>query len=234
MVGVIVVLILGFVGKTILTEHPTCSDGKKNGTELGVDCGGSCSLVCKATASSPRVLWARAFQTDEGVYEAAAYIKNPNPGAGAHAVRYTFQLYDDKNILVAERDGTVDLPPVTLIPIVELNITTGVRAVARTSFSFADVPTWYTVPGFNPTLRLTGQELVADGTRLSGTLNNTSLVDEKRVSVVAVLFDADGVARGASKTTLDVPHQSTKPVVFTWPKGISNVVRAEMTILPSF
>jgi hypothetical protein len=232
--GVIGAVILAFMANTFLRETPTCSDGKKNGTELGVDCGGACALVCKNMAYAPRVLWARAFQTDTGVYQAAAYVENPNPGAGAHNVRYSFQLYDDKSILIAERDGTMNIPPTTLVPVVELNITTGSRVVARTSFSFAEAPVWYRFPGFNPDLRLTGQELVADGSRLSASLANNSLNDEKNVSVVAVLFDANGVASGASKTTLDVPRKSTKPIVFTWLKGIPNVVRGEMTVVPSF
>jgi hypothetical protein len=76
--------------------------------------------------------------------------------------------------------------------------------------------------------------LGADGARLSGTLVNDSLVDPGKVTVVAVLFDAQNVARAASKTTLTVPKKSSQSVVFTWPQGVRDIVRAEVTTLSSF
>ncbi len=232
--GIVGLIILSFGWKVFLTTTPTCSDGIKNGSELGVDCGGSCSLICKNSAYQPRVLWARAFETDTHVYSAAAYIQNPNPGAGARAVRYSFQLFDENNVLVVEREGVTDLPPMNLIPIVETNMNVGLRTVARTLFSFSEVPVWNTISGSRPDLHLTGQQLEADGSRLSATLTNNSLEDAGRVVVVAVLFDGDGIARAASKTTLTMARKSSQPVVFTWPRGTPNIVRAEMTVLPSF
>jgi hypothetical protein len=235
-VAAIVGLILIAAGyKIFFTHTPTCSDGIQNGTELGVDCGGSCSLVCKNTARAPGIRWARSFPTDIGIYTAAAYVENPNSGAGARAVRYSFQLFDDKNILVAERDGVTDIPPISTIPIVEPNISVGNRTVARTLFSFADAPKWNIVSAKTPDLRIGNQQLEADGSRLSATLTNNSLEDMGSVTVAAVLFDADGIARGASKTTLKgVMRKSSQPVVFTWPAGVPGIVRAEMTIVPSF
>ncbi len=232
--GIVLLIILAATWKVFFTSTPTCTDGKKNGTELGVDCGGSCQLVCLATARSPRVLWARSFQTDTSIYSAAAYIENPNKGAGSRGVRYTFQLFDENNVLVVQRDGVMDIPPTTLVPVVETNLNVGQRNPVRTLFSFADTPTWTSVSTPKLDLHLSGQTLEPDGSRLSATLENNSLEDTKRVSVIAVLFDDAGIARAASKTTLSVPRKSSQPVVFTWPQGIPDVVRAEMTILPSF
>jgi hypothetical protein len=232
--AVIGLIILGGVYQAFFTTVPTCRDGLMNGTELGVDCGGTCSLVCENIARNPRVLWARSFPTGPNAYTAAAYIENSNPGAGARSVQYSFRLFDANSVLVVERDGITDLPPTTLIPIVETGIDVGQRQVARTIFTFAEVPIWNTIGGTKPDLKLSNQTLNIEESRLSATLVNNALTDAGRVSLVAVLFDVDGVARAASKTTVNVLRKSSQPIVFTWPQGIESAVRAEITILPSF
>lgn len=232
--GVVGFIILVALWQAFFTSTPTCSDGVKNGTETGIDCGGTCSLVCKNQAQLPNVKWARSFQTNTSRYTAAAYVENPNPTSGAKNVHYAFQLYDDKNVLVVEREGTIDLPPTRLVPIVETGINIGQRTVARTVFSFESIPEWHRVTAERANLRFTSQDLAADGARLSGVVMNDSLVDPGKVTVVAVLFDAQNVARAASKTVLNVPKKSSQPVVFTWPQGVPGIVRAEVTTLSSF
>ncbi len=235
-VAIVVMAILAFFAwKIFLERTPTCFDGIQNGTELGVDCGGTCSLLCQNTTHAPVVLWARSFSVSPSKYTAAAYIENPNNGAGAKKVQYAFQLFDANNVLVVERRGTTDLPPVHIVPIVEPNIDVGTRAVARTFFSFSELPQWNSVSATLPALRLASQNLTPDASRLSATVVNDSLADSGPVTVAVVLFDADNVARTASKTTLsNIAGKSSQSVVFTWPGGVQGIVRAEMTLLPSF
>lgn len=236
-----VALVLGtmllFVGwQTFLVRTPTCSDGLRNGAELGVDCGGSCTKVCEVQTQPPRLLWSRAFPIASPLYTAVAYVQNPNNGAGARQVRYTFRLFDEQNHLVVTREGFADLPPLHVVPIFETNIDIGNRSVARTLFEFTSEPVWNKVPqSAIPTLRLSDQDLLSDGTRLSATLINDSLTDAKDITVVAVLFDKDDIARAASRTVVPlVARQSSEPIVFTWSAGVEGVARAEITILPSF
>jgi len=229
-----VLLIVGW--QTFFTTAPTCNDGLKNGSEQGVDCGGSCALVCQGQARAPVVLWARAFKTDATLYTAAAYIENPNTalGAGARSVRYVFSLYDEKNVLVANRDGVIDIPPTMLVPVVENNIDVGNRTVFRAEFRFVlDTLAWEKFSNPAPTPRISNQALAPDGSRVSATVTNNSLESLSQVRVVAVLFDSEGVARAASKSTIaTLPKKSSAPVVFTWPTSIPGVVRAEITVLP--
>lgn len=236
-IGAIVFLVLIFLYQTFLTTPATCFDLKQNGDEHGVDCGGSkCSLMCASESRAPVVQWARAFKTSPNTYTAAAYIQNSNAGGGAKNVRYSFQLFDDKNQLVIERDGTVNLPPVQTIPIVENGIEVGNRAVSRTLFAFFEQPVWNTIPASAvSSLRVSNQYLAGDGSRLSATLTNDTVADAKNITVTGILFDAAGVARAASKSVLSrVPKKSSQDVVFTWPGGNSGIVRAEITVLPSF
>ncbi len=220
---------------------PTCFDGRQDGTETGVDCGGSCARICANQAHDPIVLWSRAFpvasSTDGGtLYTAAAYVENTNVGGGAKSVQYSFQFFDANNSLILEHSGVTDLPPVQTIPIVETGIDTGKRTVARTLFSFSQTPTWNIVPAQDlPALSLADETLAPDGTRLSATVTNNSLIPVTNLTAVAVLFDAHDVAIAASKSLItSLPSHASQTVVFTWPQSAPSVTHAEITLLPSF
>lgn len=238
-VGLVLLVILSiFFWATFLNTTPNCFDHTQNGNELGVDCGGSCALLCTDLAKDPTVLWARAFPAGENAYTIAAYIQNNNVGSGARSVGYTFQLFDDKNSLVKEQRGSIDLPPVRTVPVIVPNVQVGNRTVARVQFGFTNEPvaTWKKVdPKTLPVLHVSEQSLAQDASRLTATIVNDTLNDAKKVTVAAVLFDDSGVARAASKSALsEVFGHSSQTLVFTWPGGVSNIVRAEVTILPSF
>jgi hypothetical protein len=236
-VVVCIVLLVFFAAYRSLFSAPTsCFDNRHNGDEEGVDCGGSCTFLCTNQVSQPTVAWARSFLVATSTYTAAAYIQNPNPGAGAHQVAYSFQLFDSKNSLIVERTGVVDLAPVQMVPIIEPNIPTGSREVARTLFAFSGLPPWQRVDAnMVPQVSTANQKLMQDGSRLSLTLQNNGIRDAKNLTVIAVLFDASGVALAASKSLVaSLPHKSSQDIVFTWNGGVPNVVRAEITVLPSF
>lgn len=227
-------MVFYFAYDAFLNAAPTCFDGARNGDEHGVDCGGSCQLICREEARPPVVLWSRSFPVDAHTYTAAAYVQNPNVGAQARAVPYIFQLFDEKNVLVAERTGVLDIPPVQLVPFIDPNIDVGNRTPVRSLFALTEEPIWQRAAPLPP-LRVGNQFLAADGTRVSATVYNDSNDDARQVAAVAVLFSADGVARAASRSVIgDIDHKTAKDVVFSWPDGVKGVTRAEITILPSF
>lgn len=228
--GIIGLMALVFAYEAFLTAPPLCTDHKQNGGEHGIDCGGPCATLCAGEARAPSVAWARSFESAPQTYTAAAYIRNDNAGAGARQVAYAFQLFDSDNNLVVERDGVADIPPVPTVPIVEPGINVGYKQVARTLFHFSSEPTWVRA-GELPKLSVSGQRLAADASRLDAVVNNDSY-SSARATVAAVLFDADGTARAASKSTVTVPARSSTPVTFTWGEPAQGVVRADITLLP--
>lgn len=236
--AIIVFILLIFIYETYFTAPPTCSDGKQNGDERGIDCGGSCALVCAADAHAPVVSWARAFRTSTSTYNAVAYVQNNNVGAGALGVQYSFQLFDAANILIAERDGVTNIPPLRIVPITESNINTGSRIVARTLFAFTNDPpaVWNKVPaGSYPQLTVTQPTHNDNYSRLDATLVNNNVGDVKTVAVVAIIYDADDVALATSKSVLQrVAGRSQQQVVFTWQGGVSGAVRFEIIVIPAF
>jgi hypothetical protein len=161
-------------------------------------------------------------------------VQNPNVGAAARNVAYSFQLFDEKNALVVERIGTINIPPVQTVPFIDPNINVGNRTVARAIFAFSQEPVWQRV-GALPTLRVGNQYLSEDGSQLSATISNESITNADKVTVAAVLFDRSGTARAASRSLISrVPRKGSQNVVFTWPGGVKGIVRAEITVLPSF
>ena len=240
-VGLVVLLALAWGGyQYFFTAPPSCFDGVQNQNERGVDCGGPCSLVCTGDARPLVVLWARPFEVvppsatsgQTGSYTAAAYVQSGNLSSGAKSVPYSFQLFDSENSLVVERDGVIDIPPTEIVPIVETGINTGTRTATRALFAFGAVPVWHSVSV--PMLHITNQVLASDGSRLSATLTNDTLLPVQGVTVDAVLFDASSTALAASKSVVDVPQKGTQNVIFTWPNGTPGVIRAEITVLPPF
>jgi len=234
--SIISVFLSIIVWQALFSTEATCFDKKQNGGETGADCGGPCALLCQDTARAPVVLWSRAFKVGQRSYTAAAYVQNQNQSAGARAVSYSFQLFDDKNLLIVEKTGVIDLPPVRTIAVVEPNIDVGNRVVARTQFSFSTTASWSRVQADAVVpVKVADQLLSRDGSRLSATLVNDTLEDSPRVMMVGVLFDQYGTARAASKSTINrIPRKSSQPIVLTWSGGVSDIVRAEITILPSF
>ena len=70
---------------------PSCYDRKMNQDERGVDCGGSCALLCPFQVEPPQLLWARAFEVSPGTWAALAYLDNPNFNAQAPYAPFRFK-----------------------------------------------------------------------------------------------------------------------------------------------
>jgi hypothetical protein len=165
-------------------------------------------------------------------------VQNNNAGAGARNVPYSFALYDSKNILVGHREGVANIPPSQTAPITEANINVGNSVVAHTEFEFTNDPpaVWNKVaPGTYPELGISQPDHNGDYSKLSATLVNGNVADVKNVSVVAILYNADGVALATSKSIIPrIAGKSQQSVVFTWPQGVPGAVRFEIIVLPPF
>ena len=219
--AVAILFALLFVGLPIfllIYRVPTCSDGKQNQGEAGIDCGGSCRAVCASVAIEPIVWWQRFFQISPGVYNAVARVENPNTDSAAARVKYIFRLYDKANAVIAWREGEVNIPPRQIFYVFEGGLTTGERLPVKTTFEFVAPLNWF-VEKITAPLSVSGQILSKTSTtpRLDAILRNDSDNDVHNVEVVAVIFDADGNAINSSKTIVDVVlSESAAPFFFTW------------------
>lgn len=229
------VLIAGAIVLRTTRVEPTCFDGKKNGKEVGVDCGGSCLQYCPNELEQPKVRWVRSFEVSPGVVHAVAYIEHSYPGAAARRAAYQFKLYDEKNSLITERVGETVIGPMGRTAIVETLIPTGNSQVAVTRFVFTTPVPWEKVPTTYSQIVIKTDRTVLErfdgGTRLTATLENKSRTAFTSMDVVALLYDKNGNTVTVSKTVVpSLPALDTKVVYFTWPTSIdpSSITRIEI------
>jgi Mg-chelatase subunit ChlD len=226
--GVFWILIGVLVYTTNFYAAPTCSDGRQNGEERGVDCGGVCSRICVFDVKSPTVQWARSFRVTDGQYNAVAYIENNNRSAASPEVPYTLSLHD-KDGLIVERTGTTILPPDSVYPVFEARIDTQGRVPTQTFMKIGDITKWVQTEIGPDQFTVQSRELTgADARpRLEAQIYNNALTGAKEVEVIATIFDAHGNALTSSRTYIDNfgPRRS-QTAVFTWPEPIAKTLRS--------
>jgi len=203
------------------SKPPNCFDEKRNADESGVDCGGSCELICFDDAISPRIHWVRHFEVVPGVYNVVAYVENLNSSAGIDEAEYVFKLYDEKNVVLDERVGSVGLRPKEVIPIVEGNLDTGKLSAVRSTFEFTNNLVWMKRGQREPVIVISKENsFEVDGLpRISGVITNTSVHKIQDVTVVAIVYDSGGNAIATSSTFFDTLNKDqSADLIFTWPQ----------------
>ncbi|MFA5838627.1 MAG: hypothetical protein WC849_01670 [Candidatus Paceibacterota bacterium] len=231
---IFLIIILLFVLIFVDLKGATCDDGKRNQDEEGIDCGGSCPNICSFSTEELIIKWSRAFLVKDGIYNAVAYVENPNVGLETKQISYVFKLYDETGLLVYERKGFADIPAQRIIPIFEETIQTGNREVKRTTFEFASLPKWEKIKEEPINLGVENISIKSQNgfTNLQADLYNPSVYKIEKIKVMSVLFDTDGNALNSSKTELDFVNKDSKEkMVFTWPSEFADSV-AKIEIIP--
>src|SRR3989339_299066 len=221
-----IVLILFWVLYPIIFPKPTCTDLKQNGDETGVDCGGSCSLMCKKDVSDPVVLWSRAFPVTGNIYNLVAFVENQNNNSGVENASYEFRVYDVNNRLIGRREGTTFIPPSKQFAIFEARFDPGVAQVKSVTFEFTDPLVWTKrAPTLNNLEVFVDNIAMGEDKKspsLSARIKNESIQDLPSVEVIAILYDVDHNAINASKTIKDgLKSGSDTTVFFTWPEALT-------------
>lgn len=231
---VFIILVFSIFGFLIiyprLNKAPTCIDGKQNGDETGVDCGGSCAKACLIQVDQISVLWARAFRVIPGRYNAVAYLVNHNKNTAIEKINYRFRFADARNIYIGKREGSTFVPPGGNFAVFEPGIDIGNSIPVYVTFEFTEMPNWLQVSQekidqvkvFISNIQLSGETAFP---RLSATIKNNSLFTIPNVNVIAILYDAGGNAISTSRTYLNqlAPLQNTD-INFTWPEPFSGTV----------
>jgi len=216
-------------------KTPTCFDGRKNGNETGIDCGGSCTRLCPSAFLAPSVAWTRLERVAPDLYNVATYIVNPNPNAGARAVPYHVIIYDRAGVEITEYGGIVTLPPRRNTLAFDGAISVGNRIPAKASFAFGGIPDWTAETDPLAAVSVGDKKYSEDASSasLSVYLNDNSANSISRTDVYAVLYDKDGNAIGFSKTILDgIPAYGSATAPFTWPLSFNGAV-ISIEVLPA-
>src|SRR3989338_1194931 len=205
-----------------LYEPASCFDKEQNQGETAPDKGGPCLILDERALSPISVLWSRSFKIRDGYYTSVAYLQNANDNAGIRALKYKFGLYDSRNVLIAEREGTTFVMPAGITPIFESAIDTGNREVAHTYIEFTETPLWERASDPAAVITMNNKEIsdITSAPRLEASVTNTSVAPLSDLSFIAAIFTTSGNAFAASKTTLSgLSAGEQEKIVFTWPEA---------------
>lgn len=226
-ITVLVILPVGWIMFDVFYNPPTCFDQKQNGDEIGVDCGGSCQLLCTNDTLDPIVEWERFFEVSDGWYNAVVYIENQNPDAGLDRVPYTIRLYGKNNELLTDRSGRIRIPPKDITIIAENGLFTGTQDVQRIEFDFTEEFNWEKEEIVPKLLSVENKRIQNESTspRVTADIFNQSIVPIKDVQAIVILYNNVGNAIGSSSTIIEsINPDDSETAIFTWPQPFDDTV----------
>lgn len=227
-------IILGIVSSVLIVligvplffffyKPASCTDGKQNGDETGIDCGGGCKLLCQADylpillKGDPQII--RVSTTTSAVIIEA---ENPNINGEIPRAGYTIKLYEASSTIPLKIiEGTTFVPKSSKFAIFIGPLTFGESTPYRVVFEW-DQNTLVWNKNTNEVPLLTVENKALDTRtiepRLTAELRNQSLQKVSNVELTALISDASGNIIGTSKTLVDsIDKGSSEPLIFTWP-----------------
>lgn len=234
--GVIIAIILVgmYLTRDTLFPSPSCFDTKQNGYEVGIDCGGVCSLQCHSQVIPLSVTWARAVQTSSTTYDFAALVSNKNINNAPRSIGYTFTAYDNEGKIMQTKSGTTVVPVDGDFPVIEQNVHLVSAPASISATVTSNVPHYKVLENPTvPTIRISGTRYEAGSIpRVYTTLTNTKRLVLRDMPVRAVLYDIDGNAFAVGQTVIpQLDKEGVKEIVFTWSRAFAQSP-AQIRIFP--
>ena len=232
----ILIIVIGTPTYFLFFNKPaTCFDNKINQNETGIDCGGVCSRACMTDViEDPIILWARAFPIANGKNNLVAYLQNPNINYISESFTYIFNVFDEENVLIGSREGTISAPYEKNFVVFEQAFDAGKRPIGKVTFDITSKVKWIKSPSEKTKFGISSDEIVAVGgiPTLTSTITNKTINNYSNFYVVAIVYDVYGNAMVVSRTLVDELRSSGKViVVFTWPY-LTNLKYSKIELLP--
>jgi len=204
--AIVVLILLVFIGIPtffLFYKDSTCFDSKQNGDETGVDCGGSCQLLC-TIESLPLILKGdpRVLNVTGNIFEVVALVENPNTSGEIYRAKYIFKLYDKNGVLLRERTGQTFAPANKIMAIFEPDLQTGNQLPARVEFSFTSPAVWIKQESMETGLAVSQIILSKEDStpRLSFVLTNKTVKEIKEIEAIGIVYNVLGNTVAFSKT----------------------------------
>jgi hypothetical protein len=231
------VVLVGIPLYFLFYQKPTCFDRTQNGDETGVDCGGSCQLLCSAESlpliarGDPRVL-----TIATSTFEVVALLDNPNPTAVIERAKYTLKVFDLASAIpVKTIEGEIYVPKGEEFAIFAgpFTLEAGIVPTRATLEWQKESLIWQKDALEAPEVDVVDKALSKEDTvpRLDATVENNSLEEAKNLDFVALISDENGNIFAASKTFIEyIGAGEEVPIIFTWPRPF-NAKAAQITII---
>lgn len=217
-VGIFVVAIAVYFAKNIIFPTPTCDDGKKNGYESGIDCGGACALRCTNEVQMERVVWAQALQMSPSTYDLVALIANKNVNSAPETLSYRFTVYSGSGEVMLVATGTALSQLDGEFPIIVQNVQLPEEPKNVTADIFAGK--YYTVANttLSPRTKTTNIRYEkTDVSRVYATILNTTREPISNLPVRVLLFDIEGNAFATGETVIPyLDKEMSRVISFMW------------------
>jgi hypothetical protein len=197
---------------------PTCFDGKKNGFEVNVDCGGTCALVCKEDVNPLTVVWAKAVKASKTSYDLVALVANTNIDNASRNIGYTFSLYDEAGSLMQTFTGSTTVPLDGKFPLIIQNVPLQ-KAPTNVVASLLDGPHYKVLESpTSPTIKILDRRYEAGSIpRIYATIANTKRIDIFNLPVRVLLFDSNDNVYAVGQTLIEsLPKEGVQEIIITW------------------
>jgi len=237
MVLLVLVILIGVPLYFFLHKTPTCTDNLQNGDETGVDCGGSCQLICSAE-SLPMITKGdvRVLKVATSTYESVIVVQNPNLKASVERAIYVVSFYEaSSSVPLRKIQAETYIPRASTFGLFLGPYDFKDSVPVRASFEWKDESlVWKKDTSTLPPLTVFDTVLTSAETapRIDTSLKNESLVNVSNIELVALVSYSNGNTIAASKTFVDTLRGGeVVPLVFTWPNSFSATSSA-VEILP--
>ncbi len=114
----VVTFFFTYVFRDTLFPAITCTDNIKNGSEMGIDCGGSCSLLCIDQYQPLSVTLVKSYERANGNNQTLILVQNDNQYAAPKTLPLSVKLYGQDGIIIDNLAINVTASTGHIIPII--------------------------------------------------------------------------------------------------------------------
>jgi hypothetical protein len=197
---------------------PTCFDGKKNGFEVNIDCGGTCALVCKEDVNELSVVWAKAIRASRNSYDLVSLVANTNIDNASRNIGYTFSLYDEEGGLMQTLTGSTTAPLDGKFPLIIQYVPLS-KPPTNVTVTLQDGPHYKVLESpTSPTVKILDRRYEAGSIpRVYATVANTKRIDIFKLPVRVLLFDGNDNVYAVGQTIIEsLPKEGVQEIIITW------------------
>lgn len=122
---IIIIIILSYIIYDTFFSVVSCTDNRKNGDEIGVDCGGSCALLCQGQFQDLSIDNKNIHLEKLSDYKYNIYllINNNNKDTAVYNIDVRTTFYDKDNNLIGTIDNNIPFSDKLSIPVIIDGIT---------------------------------------------------------------------------------------------------------------
>jgi hypothetical protein len=225
-IGIFILIIAG-IYFLFFSTGPTCFDKIQNQDELGIDCGGVCSLSCEQKNAQPlEVSYVKKVKNGNNKAVLLAEIKNSNFEFGASSFEYSFDISDIDGNKVKSISGQSFIYPGETKYLFEIIDADNIYTTQDLTLSQY---IWKSKDEFQkPNIQIKEHKTEINSKDsiyplvVSGVIKNIDIISVSKAIISAFVYDNMGTIIGVSKTELEnIRPTDERNFTIVFPKDIN-------------